>query len=128
MNTSEFDQSMIIIQSWFIPLDIIHVICCSLSIILPVIYLFIIIIDKTYVRISMIHIVNSCLSELGVGSVMFDTALFSLKNDLKQIQIKDSFCKFRAYFGYVFVTIVNCSFLLQALFRYTTVIYPAHLF
>ncbi|CAF3640477.1 unnamed protein product [Rotaria sp. Silwood1] len=46
----------------------------------------------------MIHIVNSCLSELGVGSVMFDTALFSLKNDLKQIQIKDSFCKFRAYF------------------------------
>jgi hypothetical protein len=87
MNSSSFidrsvfiqNSTITIVQSWFIPLDIFLIICCSLVIILTTFVLSIMILDKTFHTVPMI-------------------------------------------------LIFNCSFLLQALYRYLIVIYPTRLF
>jgi len=71
---------------------------------------------------------NSYLSQLIFASDLVGGAVFSLHNDLKQIQYQDSLCSFRGYFGYSAYGVMNYSFLLQAFYRYVIVVYPRHLF
>jgi len=54
--------------------------------------------------------------------------IFTLKNDLKQIEFQDSLCIFRGYFSYGSCAIINYSFLLQSIYRYVRVVYPTRLF
>jgi hypothetical protein len=72
----------------------------------------------------MMLVANSCLAELIFGSDMLSMALFTFQNDLKQIQYQDSFCVFRGFLGYVVTVLQNYSYLLQAIYRYITVVYP----
>jgi hypothetical protein len=51
-----------------------------------------------------------------------------IHNDLKRIEYKDILCTFRGYMGYATCSIQNCSYLLQAMYRYITVIYPNRVF
>jgi hypothetical protein len=51
-----------------------------------------------------------------------------LINDLKHIQFEDRLCSFRAYLGCASLFVLYHSFLLQAFYRYVTVVYPARLF
>ncbi|CAF4948131.1 unnamed protein product [Rotaria sp. Silwood1] len=114
-------------QSWFIPIDILSTICCIISVILALVFLFVIIADKTYHRVSMLLVTNSCLAELIVAIYVLVAASFKLNNDLKQIYFYDSFCILMTCIGYISVGIQNYSYLLQAIYRYILVAYPVRL-
>ncbi|CAF0722315.1 unnamed protein product [Adineta steineri] len=124
----ENNSSTTNIQSWFIPFDILNIICLILVIILAFIFLFIIIFDKTCHTVSMILIANSCLAELVLAIDLFWMAVFTLDNDLKQQQYEDLFCVFRGYISYVTCFTQNYSYFLQAIYRYLTIVYPSRLF
>jgi len=117
-----------IVESWFIPLDILVIICTILVIVLAIFFLCLIILDKTCHTIPMMLITNSCLSELIFSINLLIAGIFSIKNDLKRLEYEDSFCIFRCYMGYSACGIMNYSYLLQALYRYIIVIYPTRLF
>jgi hypothetical protein len=103
------------------------IVCTTLIITLAILFLFIIILDKTCHTVPMMLVANSCLSVFIVGCVTFGMSLFTLQNDLKQIEYQDSFCTIRAYLGYASYCTLNYSFLLQALYRYILAVYPTRL-
>ncbi len=83
-----FNNNSIIknIEPWFIPFDILMILCSTLAIGLALIFLIIIIFDKTFHTVPMMLLANSCLAELIFASDMFGMALFTFENDIKQIQ------------------------------------------
>jgi hypothetical protein len=115
-------------ESWFIPFDIIMILCTIFAVILAVICLVIIIYDKACHTVPMLLAANSILAEFIFGVVLFGMALFALENDLKQIDYPDSLCIFLGYISYVTVFLENSSYTIQAVYRYITVVYPARLF
>jgi len=117
-----------IIEPWFIPFDILMVVCTTLVIILAILFVSIIILDKTCHTVPMMLVVNSCLTVLLFGSSLLSLCLFTLENDLKQIEYEDSLCIVRAYIIYAATAIVNDSFLIQSIYRYVIVVYPNRLF
>jgi hypothetical protein len=121
-------SNTITIESWFISFDIIMIMCTTLVIILATLFLLIIVLDKTCHTIPMMLIANSCLAELLSGSGMLSMVVFTLQNDLKQIQYEDSCCIFRGYLAYVIGALQNYSYVLPAVYRYITIVYPTHLF
>jgi hypothetical protein len=125
--SKDTNATIINIQSWFIPLDVLKLICLILVIILAVIFLFIVAIDRTCHTVPMMLVANSCLAELIFGSTLLGMAVFTLENDLKQIQYQDSLCIFLGYMGFVSGALQNYSYLLQAIYRYIVVVYPARL-
>jgi hypothetical protein len=116
------------IESWFIPFDILMILSTALTVLLSIFFLIIIIRDKTCHTLPMLLVANSCLAELVYGSNMFSMGVFTLHNDFKQIQYQDSLCVFRGYMGYVVTVLQNYSYLLQAIYRYITVVYPTRIF
>jgi len=118
---------MTVVQSWFIPLDIFLILCSILIIILSIFVLSIIILDKICHTVPMMLIANTHLSGLIMGCNRLSMVIFSLQNDLKQIQYQDSLCVFRGYFMFPAASAFYYSFLLQALYRYLTAIYPTRL-
>ncbi|CAF1397241.1 unnamed protein product [Adineta steineri] len=72
-------------------------------------------------------VANSCLATLLFAINFLGMIIWSLKNDLKQISYQDSLCIFRGYFMHVTVAIHFDSYLLQAIYRYITVVYPTRL-
>jgi len=117
-----------IVESWFIPFDILTIVSNVLVIGLGMLFLCIIILDKTFHTVPMMLIANSCLVELIYSINLLSAAIFSLQNDLKRIEYQDSLCIFRCYMGYALTAVMNYSYLLQAIYRYITVIYPTRLF
>ncbi|CAF1126187.1 unnamed protein product [Adineta steineri] len=115
-------------QSWFIPIDILLLICLFLAILLAFLFLFIILIDKTCHTIPMMFLANSCFACLFFTIIMFWATIISLYNDLKQISYEDSFCIFRGYMTYVTGGELFYGYLLQAIYSYMTVVYPTRLF
>jgi hypothetical protein len=136
MNSSSFikqevyvnNSVMITIELWFIPFNIIMIMCSTLVIILATFFLFIIVLDKTCHTVTMMLIANSCLAELICGTVIFSMNVYSFQNDLNQLPYQDSLCVFRGYLSLSSCAIQNYSFLLQSIYRYTTVVYPNSLF
>ncbi|CAF1414182.1 unnamed protein product [Adineta steineri] len=122
-----YNATTINIESWFVLLDILAIICIIFVIILSIIYLFIIILDKTCHTIPLMLIGNTCFIAFLAGCSILSMCIFTLENDLKQIHYQDSLCIFRAYTAYVSCALFNFSFLLQAIYRYITVIYPSYL-
>lgn len=125
MNSTNMTQ---LTESWYIPIDIFMIICSISIIILSILYLLIILFDKTCHTIPMILIANSCLSEfLFAGDILWMN-IFALENDLKQIIYEDSLCSFRGYLSYSLCALQDYSYLLQAIYRYIIVVYPSNLF
>jgi hypothetical protein len=122
------NSTSVIIEPWFIPFDILMIICTIIAVVLALIFLSTIIVDKTCHTVPMLLVANSCAAEILFGSDMMAMAIFSLQNDLKQIQYEDSLCVFRAFLGYVVTVLQNYSYLLQAIYRYLIVVYPTRLF
>jgi hypothetical protein len=122
------NSAQTMIESWFIPLDILSIICNVLVIGLATLFLFVIIFDKTCHTVAMMLIANSCLAKLIFSIDLLSASIFSIENDLKEIEYEDSFCIFRCYMGYAACSVVNYSYLLQGIYRYVTVIYPTRLF
>jgi hypothetical protein len=124
---NENNLTTINIESWFIPCDIFAVICLILVIILAVTFLFIAVIDKTCHTVSIMLVANSCLTELIFASNLLGMTVFVLENDLKQIQYQDSLCMFYGYMVLAACSFQNYSYLLQAIYRYILIVYPARL-
>jgi hypothetical protein len=76
----------------------------------------------------MMLVTNSCLSGILFGIIIFSISLFKLLNDLKQIEHRDSFYSFRGYMSYASCSILNCSYLLQSIYRLIRIVYPTRLF
>jgi hypothetical protein len=136
MNSTLFTTSVIFInnsvivsiQSWFIPLDISAIVCTILVIVFATFFLFVIVFHKICHTIPLMLVANSCLAELLLASDELWMNVFTLQNDLKQIQYEDSFCVFRGYLSFSSCALQNFSYLLQAIYRYVTVVYPNRLF
>jgi hypothetical protein len=120
----ENNSTIIDIESWFIPFNILAILLTILTVVLAGLFLFLILIDKLCHTIPMMLIANSCLTALLFGCSMLACFIIILENDLEQIQYQDSFCIFRAYLAYATCSMFDYSFLLQALYRYVTVVYP----
>src|SRR5205823_1097600 len=58
------------------------------------------------------------------ASIMFSMSLFTLENDIKQIEYEDSYCIFRGYMSYAISAVRSHSYLLQSIYRYISIIYP----
>ncbi|CAF2529296.1 unnamed protein product [Rotaria sp. Silwood2] len=115
-------------QLWFIPIDILNMICSTFSIILALIFLFVIILDKLYHKIPMLLVGNSCVAEFLLGLYLFGITIFTFHHDLKLIYFYDSFCFLLSYVGYISIGVQNYSYLLQAIYRYILIVYPSRLF
>lgn len=118
---------MVSFESWFIPLNTFQIICIVLSILLAILFLLTIIYDRTCHTMPMLFVGNSCLIGIIFGALILGMRVFTLKNDLQQIEYRDIFCNFRGYLGYATCSIQNSSYLLQALYRYLLVVYPNRL-
>ncbi|CAF1026788.1 unnamed protein product [Adineta steineri] len=136
MNTTTFlvsllkdsNTSIIINQSWFILVDILALICIILAILMSLLFLCIVLTDKTCHTVPMILITNSCFSGFSLTLILFWVTIFTLYNDLQQIYYQDLFCNFRGYMGYVTCFATMYSYFLQAIHSYLIVIYPTRLF
>jgi len=126
--TIDKQSTIINIPSWFIPIDIFMIVCAVLTMLFTLIFLSIIIVDKKCHTVPMMLVANSCLIGFILSLDIFGMTLFTIHNDLKQIQYQDSFCVFRGYLTYVGCAILYYSFLLQAIYRYVTAVYPHCLF
>lgn len=115
-------------EEWFIPLDILMMISTILIIFLSMIFFLIILFDKRCHTVLMMFIENSCLSAFIFGSILLSMSIFTLKNDLEQIQFEDSLCLIRTYLNYVSTVLFYYSFVSQAFHRYLTVIHSNRLF
>ncbi|CAF0948409.1 unnamed protein product [Adineta steineri] len=124
----DLNSTLINTESWFIPIDILLLICLFLAILLALLFLFIILIDKTCHTIPMMFVANSCFACLSLTIIMFWTTIFTLQNDLKQISYEDSSCVFRGYMIYVTGGELFYAYLLQATYSYMTVVYHTRLF
>ncbi|CAF4094364.1 unnamed protein product, partial [Adineta steineri] len=74
----------------------------------------------------MLLVANTSFASLIMGCSTFSMAIFSLHNDLKQLQYQDSLCITRVYLFHSAFCALNFSFFLQALYRYMTVVYQNH--
>ncbi|CAF2864493.1 unnamed protein product [Rotaria sp. Silwood2] len=115
-------------QSWFIPIDIINMICCIIAAILSSIFLYFIIVDKTYYKVPMLLVANSCLAELIYAIDLLAMTLFTFHNDITHDYFNSSFCIFLGSISYMSAGIQNYSYLLQAFYRYVLIIRPSRLF
>ena len=115
------------IELWFIPLSIFMIVCAILIIIFATIFLLVIIFDNTCHTVPMMLVANSYLTLAITTSACLSMYIFTLKNDLKQIIYQDSLCDFRGYMSNSIAAAGNCSFLLQAVYRYIIVIHPNRL-
>ena len=132
MHRSSFIEPITIVEnsiteSWFIPVDILMVMCTILTVICSALFLITIILDKTCHSVPMMLTANSCLAVFIWGCVSLAVSLITLENDLKQIQHQDPLCIYRAYFGYSTAALFYYSILLQTIYRYLIVVYPNHL-
>jgi hypothetical protein len=104
------------------------ILCNMMTNILSVLFLFIILMDKTCHTLSMKLVANTCLAQLLCASTRLADGVFALKNDLEQIRFEDKLCTIRGYLICVAYAAMNYSFLLQAIYRYMIIVYPTRLF
>ena len=119
---------MVDTEDWYIPLDIVFITSLVTAILFSVFFLTIIMIEKTCHTIPMMLTANLCLGELIFAFSMLGIAVLTLENDLKQIQYQNSFCIVYPYLAYTGSALMHYAVLLQALYRYISVVYPTHLF
>ncbi|CAF1147694.1 unnamed protein product [Adineta steineri] len=91
---------------------------------MSLLFLFIVLTDKTCHTVPMILITNSCFAGFSFTLILFWVTIFTLHNDLQQIYYQDLFCNFRGYMGYVTCFATMYSYFLQAIHSYLIVIYP----
>jgi hypothetical protein len=111
-------------ELWFLPFDVLMIITTSLTLILGVIFLCIVITHKICWSVPMILICNSCLAEVLLSCILLSMAIFTFEHDLKKDVEDTSFCVTIAFLCYITDTVQNYSYLLTAIYRYVSVVYP----
>lgn len=76
----------------------------------------------------MLFVGNTCFAHFLFGLDLLGKCIFTLHNDWKDIAYIYPLCHFSGYFGYSIVCVFNYSFVVQALYRYVSVVYPAYVF
>jgi hypothetical protein len=114
-------------ESWFIVVSISTITSLVLAILLAIIFLIIVIFNKTCQTMSIMLISNSCMAEIVYGCNMLGIAVSTFENDRKQRVFQDALCTFRDYFGYVGTALLLYSFTLQAIYRYIIIVYPTRI-
>ena len=112
------------IEPWFIPFDIIMIITITLTIILGLAFLILVAIHPTCWSVPMLLICNSCIAQTILSIVLLAMAVFSFQHDFKQDVGDVSFCSAIGFLCYTITVGLNYSFLIIALYRYITVVYP----
>ena len=87
------NSTTMINESWFIPIDILMIVCAVLVIISAVLFLFIIILDKTCHTVPMMLIASSCLGQLLSGCGVLRIWIFRLENDIKSNIVFQNVCR-----------------------------------
>ncbi|CAF1484063.1 unnamed protein product [Adineta ricciae] len=136
MNSTEYNQSylfcnntiVIPIQSWFILINICLILFTVSTIILSIVFILIIVLDKICHTTPMMLVANTCIWTCICACARLGMVLFTLQNDLKQVEYEDSLCVFRAYMTYGSYWAFNYSFFLEALYRHILAVYPTRLF
>lgn len=116
------------IESWFIPFDILLIICAAFTIALAITFISIIIFDKTCHTVPMMLIANTCLGVLIFAIMRISMSVFTLQNDFHQVEHRYPSCTLLAYVEYASFGVQNYSFFQQAFYRYMTVVYPTRFF
>lgn len=122
------NTTTVLLESWFIPIEIIKIICNCLTIIICILFLCFIIFDKTCHTVPMFLIANTCFSVLVYTCTMLSISSITVQNDLRQIFYQDSLCVIRSYIGNVSGFWLTFSFSIEALYRYMIVVHPTRLF
>ncbi|CAF0896509.1 unnamed protein product [Adineta ricciae] len=112
---------------WFIAIDVLMILSSILSILLALIFLLIVLFNKTCHTVPIMLTTNSCFTQILYGSVILSLATFSLENDRQQKVYQDSFCTLRGYLGYVGTGLLLYSLVLEAIYRYIVIVYPTYL-
>lgn len=113
-------------EFWFIPVDVMMIICTGFVVVVSLIVLFITIFDKTTRTISTILLWNSLFAEMLFACVMFSMAIYSFENDRQRIDYNDCLCIFRGYMSYALSAVRSHSYLLQSIYRYMIILYPSN--
>ncbi len=116
------------VESWFIPLDILAIICLGLHLTITIIYLCIITWDKTCHTVRMMLFANTCLTGLVCGGTFLALTVFTFYNDFRQIQYQDSLCIVRGYLIYVSPALHAYSYVSSAIYQYMLIVHPTRLF
>ncbi len=116
------------VESWFIPIDILAIVCLGLHITITIIYLCIIALDKTCHTVRMMLYANTCLTGLVCGGTFLALTMFTFCNDLKQIQYQDSTCVVRGYLIYASAALHVYSHVSSAIYQYMLIDHPTRLF
>src|SRR4051794_11152308 len=101
------NSNIIDIEPWYIPMDILRIVCTIISIIIALIFLSLIAFNKTCRTVPMMLVANTCLTELACICTALGLVAFTLENDIKRIHYQDSLCIFRAYINYCMTVIQN---------------------
>jgi hypothetical protein len=88
------------IESWYIPRDILRVICTIITILIALILLTLMSCNKICRTVPMMLVANTCLAELICACTALCLVSFTFENDIKRIGYQDSLCIFRAYINY----------------------------
>ncbi len=112
-------------ETWRIVVGISSIIPLVVAILLALIFLIIVIHNRTCRTVPLMLTCNSCIATIIFGSNMLAIAVFALHNDIKRRAFQDIFCTFRDYLGFLGTALLLYSFALQALYRYIIVVYPA---
>lgn len=114
-------------EPWLILVDVLAIIALVSAILLAVIFLTIVVSNRTCQTIPIFLTCNTCIAEIVFGCSMLSIAVFSLENDRKRRIFQDPLCRFRDYLGYVGTALLLYSLTLQAIYRYIIVVYPTRL-
>lgn len=112
-------------ESWYIVTNISSIVFLIVAVLLAIIFLVIVALNKTCQTMPIILTSNSCLAEIVNGCNFLGAAIFTSENGRKHIAFQDALCVFRGYLGYVGTALLLYSFVLSAIYRYMTVVYPA---
>ena len=115
-------------ESWFIPMDIIMIIPLSICTILGVVFLFLVATHRTCWSVPMLFICNSCFVEIALSCVLLATVIYTLKQDLRKELGDIASCVFTMFIVYSLFAAEYYSYLLTALYRYISIVYPNHRF
>ncbi|CAF1206950.1 unnamed protein product [Adineta ricciae] len=115
-------------EVWYIPTDILRITCDSTTIGISFCLLIIIVTNKACRTVPMMLTANTCFTEFICACVLLSMTVFVLQNDIKQIIYEDSLCRVRGYLLISITVAQNYSYVLQAIYRYVTIVHPSRLF
>lgn len=121
LNTSK------VLPSWIIPFDVLCIIMDIVAVITGLMFVSMIIIDKLYNTVAMVLFTNTCIAQLLFSISVCGINILTLYDDIQKHYSYDWPCMPIGYLSYMAVGIQYYSYLLQAMYRYSLMIYPTRL-